>query len=307
VTADLDRRVEELASTQLGLFAVRQVLLLGGTKAAVDYRRMIGRWQSRGRGVLALLGTPESYDRKVLAIILASRCSAYASHRSAARRSGLPGFGEMLEILTCDGARVRFARVKQHRSTLIPASHVMIRDGIPMTTVARTLFDLSAVVRPGRVARALDTALARRMVTLAEISRVARDLSGRGRRKVTVIRAILAERGMDFVAPETDLEQEFVALIAGSDLLQPARQVNLGDQLAWIGRVDFVYRDARVVIETDGKEHHSSLLDRQWDAARDAALTAAGWTVMRFSWFDIVHRPRQTLSRIRRHVGAVAA
>jgi len=114
------------------------------------------------------------------------------------------------------------------------------------------------------------------------------------------VRGILAERGEDFVAPATELEQEFVALLARCDLPRPSRQVDLGSDLAWIGRVDFVFRDERVVVETDGKETHTSLLDRQADTARDAALVAAGWIVLRFSWFDIVHDGARTLATPRR-------
>ena len=169
-----------------------------------------------------------------------------------------------------------------------------------MTTLARTLFDLSAVVRTERVARAIDTALARKQVTLIELSRTARDLGARGRRKSTVVRNILIERGEDFVAPASELEHEFVALIETSNLPQPARQVDLGDDDGWIGRVDFVYRDERIVIETDGREHHSSLLDRRVDAERDRRLRASGWTVLRFGWVEVVHDPKRTVARIAR-------
>ena len=300
MTADFDRRVEELASQQLGLFSVRQVLLLEGTNEVIVHRRRSGRWQSQGRGVLGLLGTPDSYERRVLAASLGSQCDLYASHRCAARLYGLPGFPEILEFTAAEGAHIRRNAVKGHRSNRLPPGHVTMLGNIPITIVARTLFDLSAVVRAERVARAVDTALARRLITLIEISRVAREIGARGRRKLTVIRAILADRGEDFVAPETVLEQELVDLIATSELEQPARQVNLGSQLAWIGRVDFVYRKERVVIETDGKEHHTSLLDREADARRDAALVAAGWQVLRLSWFDIVHAAKPSLAGIRR-------
>ena len=134
---------------------------------------------------------------------------------------------------------------------------------------------------------------------IVDLSRVARDLGTRGRRRSTVIRSILEARGDDFVAPASVLEHEFVDLITSSGLSQPDRQVDLGDADGWIGCVDFVYREHRIVIETDGKEHHTALLDRTADAERDRRLTAAGWQVVRLTWFDIVHRPRWTLDRLR--------
>jgi hypothetical protein len=309
MTAEIDRRVEELASRQLGLFAVRQVLLLQGTMRVIEHRRDVRRWRHVRRGVLALLGTPDSYDRRVLAEILAARGPTVASHRCSARLAGLPGVPELLEFTSAGTAQVRRTGVVHHRSTRLATSHVEVRGGIPVTTVARTLFDLSAVVRAARVARALDTALARRLVTIVDLTKVARDLRARGRRKVSVIRALLRERGRDFVAPHSELEAEPVDLLTDFELPQPSRQVNLGDDLAWIGRVDFVYRRARIVIEADSREHHSSLLDRRADAARDAALTAAGWIVLRFTWWDVVHDRRRTVAIIRGsgRVGVVQA
>jgi very-short-patch-repair endonuclease len=297
--ADLDRRVEELASTQLGLFSVRQVLLLGATISMVRARTGSGRWSPRGFGVLGLLGTPDTFDRRVLAEILGARCPTYASHRCAARLHGLPGFPERIEVLGGVGTVAQRAGVIGHRTRILPPHHVEVRNAVPVTTVARTLFDLSAVAHPGRVARAVDTALGRRIVTIPELVRVTQDLARRGRSRVRVMRAILADRGVDERGPESPLEALFVELLRTAGLPQPARQVDLGDALSWIGRVDFVYRAERVVVETDGHEHHSQRLDLDADARRDARLAAAGWTVLRFGWEDVVGRPVQTVERLR--------
>jgi len=182
---------------------------------------------------------------------------------------------------------------------MLPPHHVEVHNAVPTTTVARTLFDLSAVVHPGRVARAVDTALGRRIVTIPELVRVTQDLARRGRGRVRVMRAILADRGVDDRAPESALEVLFVELLRTAGLPQPARQVDLGDAMAWIGRVDFVYRAERLVVETDGREHHSQRLDVEADARRDARLTAAGWTILRFGWDDVVGSPVRTVERLR--------
>jgi hypothetical protein len=250
--------------------------------------------------VLALLGTPHSFDRTVLEAILASPHPVVASHRCAARLHGLSGPAPIVELQGLGAQRCRLDGVVAHRTTVMPPSHVEVVSAVPVTTMARTLFDLSAVVRPERVARMLDTSLARRSVNLVGLSRVARDLSGRGRRKTTVIRAILEARGDDFVAPESELEQEFVNLMDRAGLPQPDRQVDLGDAGGWVGRVDFLHRPFPVISETDGREHHTSLLDRLADEERDRRLRAAGFTVLRFTWFDVVHRPDWTVASIRR-------
>ena len=63
----------------------------------------------------------------------------------------------------------------------------------------------------------------------------------------------------------------------------------LGDETLWIGRVDFLHRAAHLVVEVDGREAHSALMDLAADAERDRKLAAAGFRVLRFGWAEIVH------------------
>jgi very-short-patch-repair endonuclease len=144
----------------------------------------------------------------------------------------------------------------------------------------------------------MDTALARKMVTRADLWRVLIDLAEHGRDGTVVFRTLLQERGGDYVAPESELERRFIALARTHGLPEPERQVDLGDD-EWIGRVDFLFRGARIVVEVDGAEFHDGLLDRQRDEQRDARLQAAGWYVLRFRWADIVDRPAAVARSIR--------
>jgi very-short-patch-repair endonuclease len=107
------------------------------------------------------------------------------------------------------------------------------------------------------------------------------------------------ERNPDFVAPESELEALFLELVEGYGLAVPERQVDLGDGDSWIGRVDFLFRGARLVVEVDGAEFHDGLADRRRDAERDERLEAAGWTVLRFRWDDVVNRPAAVAHAIR--------
>jgi hypothetical protein len=167
--------------------------------------------------------------------------------------------------------------------------------------VARTLFDLCGdrEVRPGRTARALDTALARRLVTMPALWRVLDELAERGRRGTVWMRTLLMERGHRYVPPESELEARFIALVHRYGLPVPERQVDLGDSDQWIGRVDFVWRAARLIVEVDGAEFHDGLLDRQHDAERDERLAATGWTVLRLRWADVVDSPDQVAATLR--------
>ena len=101
------------------------------------------------------------------------RCSPRAtprccSHGSAAALHGLPGFAiEPLVVTTARRWRRPLDAIRVEQSLAFAVHHATVVDGIPCTTVARTLFDLCGDVHPRRAERAIDTALARRAVDFA--------------------------------------------------------------------------------------------------------------------------------------------
>ena len=173
-------------------------------------------------------------------------------------------------------------------------------EGIVTTRVARTLVDLAGVVKPGRTERAVDNCLAAGTVTYRGLNATFQELAGRGRAGVAVMRAILAERSELYIAPESELEADFYALLRENGLELPIRQYNVGDDQEWLGRMDYAFRGRRRLFELDSRRHHSSLLDRQADRERDARLRAAGWpSVDRFTTDDVRNHPSETLARVR--------
>jgi very-short-patch-repair endonuclease len=78
----------------------------------------------------------------------------------------------------------------------------------------------------------------------------------------------------------------------------PEFEVNLGGE-HWVGRVDALYRDIRLVIELDSRRHHSSLLAQEADAVRDAELVRAGWRVIRIRYDTLVNDPDYVIRLLR--------
>ncbi len=296
----LDRRTEALAATQHGLITRGQALQLGLSRSAIQHRRSRGRWHVVIPGVYRVAGALDTPRLRALAAVLASGESAVISHRSAAALHELPGFS--LEPLTVsvrrDGRRA-LAGVIQEQSLELRRDHCGVVDGIPCTTVARTIFDLCGALGARRAERALDTALARKLVTLPALWRVLDELAEHGRAGTVLMRSLLTEREPEYVPPESELEALLITLLERHGLASPERQVDLGDDDGWIGRVDFLFRGARLVVEVDGAEFHDGLLDRRHDTERDARLVAAGWTVLRFRWGDIINRPAAVAHAIR--------
>ena len=184
-----------------------------------------------------------------------------------------------------------------HRSCLLPDADVRLFQHIPVTSPARTIFDLAGVLHPGRTERALDNALARGLTTIEGLERVTDDLARQGRSGSSLMRRLLADRIARYVPPESNLEARFQAIANGAGLHSFVRQrdVGAGD---WLGRVDYLDRDRRLIVEVDSDLHHTSLLDEAADAGRDAALAAAGYTVVRIAEHDVWHRPDGVVRRL---------
>lgn len=178
--------------------------------------------------------------------------------------------------------------------------------GIPVTSVARTLLDLGAVVHPGRVERAVDTALARKLVTYDELAEVLRDLAASGRPGVRALRAALAGRSPTEAPPESELERRFRDLLRRHGLPQPERQVVLGGKEEIAGRVDCWFPQARLVVELDGRAYHSAVLDRLEDGRRDLVLLRSGRRVLRLSWQHVVERPLEVVTALRELLSCAA-
>jgi hypothetical protein len=296
----VDERMEALASRQHGVISHDQAVAAGFTDSAIRHRRSTGRLVTVHPRVYRLSGALDSPELRAMSAVLAGGADAVLSHTSAAALFRLPGFTIDPIVVTIPRRwRRPMARVRIEQSLALPPHHGRLVGGIPCTSLARTLFDLCGDVRSGRAERALDTALARRAVMLPALWRVFIDLAERGRKGTVLMRQLLTARGPDYVPPASELEARFIELAHQEGLPAPRRQVDLGDADSWIGRVDFVFDEARVVVEVDSSEFHDGLLDRHNDAHRDRRLETDGWTVLRFRWRDVTDRPHDVARALR--------
>jgi len=295
-----DGRMEALAERQHGVVSHDQAVALGLTPGAVRHRRETGRWHDRSLGVYRVAGTVETPRQRAMAAVLGGGREAILSHTSTAGLLGLPGFTIDPIVITVPRKRRSIANVRIEQSLSLPLHHQRVVDSIPCTSVARTLFDLCGDIHARRAERALDNALARHMVTIPALWRVLDDLAVQGRAGTVLLRTLLTERGPRYVPPESELESRFLEVLASRNVREPARQVDLGDADSWIGRVDFVWRDERLIVEVDGAAFHNGFVDQKNDRERDERFTEAGWRVLRFGWDDVVDHPSTVADRINR-------
>ncbi len=279
---DTDVALFRLAARQHGLLTGAQLAShLSRHRRAYLIRR--GRLVPIRPGVYAVAGAPESWERQVLAAVLAAGPDAVASHRTAAALHRLAvEDAPFLELTVPADRRVRLDAVRAHRSTCTVAEHRTWVAGIPVTDVARTVCDLAAVLSPSELEAAFDDALRRRLVSMRRVERVHATLAGPGRRRTRVIDALLSARRGGIQPGDSEPERRLVRWLVEAGFPPPVQQyrVQVGQRSY---RVDCGYPDLGIDIEYDGWDAHRTRSSFDRDRARGNELEAAGRTVFRFT------------------------
>jgi very-short-patch-repair endonuclease len=283
----LDAKVAALSASQHGVFSLAQCAALGLGARAVQKRAATGRLHRIHRGVYALVPRKLlTQDALFIAAVLACGPGAVLSHRSAAHLHGLiPKRPSAIDVTA--PARRRIPGVRVHRSlTLTPPDTTRVRH-IPCASVARTLLDLGDDLNLAQHEHALNRADAVGRLNLRALDdQLERNAT---RRAAGNLRRVLQFHRRGQGATESRLEADFVQLLRDHRLPEPERQVvlDLQDGERPI-RVDFMWRAAKVVIETDGHEHHGTHRAFEDDRRRDQRLARARWGHARLTW-DHVH------------------
>jgi hypothetical protein len=183
-----------------------------------------------------------------------------------------------------------------HRRRL-PSDEVTERNGIPVTTVPRTIFDLAAVLEPRKVERAITEAEVRRLSDYLSLADLVRRY--RGHRGTGVIRAILAAGRIGAEVTRGELEERFLGFLERHGLPRPEVNPRLEVRGEWL-EVDCLWRLPRVVVELDGRAVHATAVAFERDRARDRALTAAGWHAIRITWRQLHEEPEAVAADLRR-------
>jgi len=233
--------------------------------------------------------------------LLSAGAGSAASHRAAARLWRFPDCSDAAVEITHPTYRGRRDFIA-HRSALHRRDVTHIGE-IPVTSPARTLIDLAAVVPDATVGAALDDALRRRLITIPRLMRRADALAQRGRRGIEVVRAAAADRDGLPALLQSPLESAVYDLIVTSGLPRPIPQceILLGARRAFI---DFAYPDAMFGIEADGYRWHAGRDVWQSDLARRNALTSAGWRILHVTDEDVKRRRDGVVDAIRSGLAA---
>jgi len=287
MSIEADRALWALARGQRGVVTRAQVLAAGWSARMLGRRIRAGVLREVHRGVY-VVGPGEPPGAREKAALLAAGEGALLSHLTAAIRWGLSAHatGAPIHVTLVGTGRGRIRGLHTHRVRRLEPDERSERDGLPLTSPARTLLDVATVVGERELERML--ASAERSGLLPPATWPGLLARYRGRPGVAALRAVMEIPGGPAFT-RSEAESAFLDLVRRSALPPPQANVVLGP---W--EVDFLWRSHRVVAEVDGYTWHRTRLDFERDRARDAWLSARRFRVLRFSWRQITRQSMET-------------
>jgi very-short-patch-repair endonuclease len=232
-----------------------------------------------------------------MAGVLACGPNAVLSHRSAAVLWGLRGGEAVRTEVTVPRRLGGREGIRAHRGELAPDEITQV-DGIPTTTVARTLLDLAALLDRAQLERAIEQAEALRLSDATPLAALV--TRHPGRRGTAVLKAILCAENRTAGVTRSELEERFLRFLAERALPLPRTNVWLQIGEDWI-EVDCAWPDQRVVVELDSWAYHGTKAAFRRDRARDRRLRLAGWQPIRITSWNIDEQPQALESDLRAH------
>lgn len=299
-----EERLAAFARQQHGLVAREQLLRIGWDDRRIGTATSVGRLERVQVGVYRVAGVPPSWPQSLLAGCLAGGEGTVASHRAAAKLWGLLEGEQPVELSALHERNPRVRQAVVHRSSDLGAAHVTVRDGVPLTTSARTLVDLGAVVPRWIVSDALERALVARLLTPGSADAILDAVGRKGRSGVGALRAVLDDRALGWGIPDGLLEPRMARLLRTGGLPNGEFQHVVVDRAdRFVARVDFAWPARRLIVEVDGFGAHGTPKAMSADLARQNRLVALGWVVLRFTWDQVVRRPATVIDQLRPLLG----
>jgi hypothetical protein len=286
----VERRVAALATKQGGVVSAGQALAAGLSRQAIKVRVRAGRWHSVHRGVYAVGHTALAWRGRAHAALLACGPTAVLSHGSAAYAWDLPGAdARRIDVsVPGPGGRTGHDGVRIHRAASLLLTDRTTLDGLPVTTVERTLNDLAPTLTLRRLTAAVEAAEARGLLDHARLTTSGRPGAPRLREAIqpplTLTRSVLEDR--------------FLALCARHRLPRPLVNARVGGL-----EVDFLWPEHGLVVETDGFAHHRTRAAFEEDRRRDQLLATLGLVVLRFTHRQVADEPDRVGAVLRSRLG----
>jgi hypothetical protein len=230
-----------------------------------------------------------------MAAVIACGSGARLGHLDAAGLWRIyKGEGARVHVLTTKRSGQSRPGVQIHRARRLHPDDVAVKDGIPVTSVARTLVDLTDLLGRDRVLRAIREA---EYLGLLDIDALAAAVErSHGRRRIGLLKEALATHTPGQIV-RGELEHRFLELVRAAGLPAPHTNVDVGA----LGRryeVDCLWLEHGVAVELDGRAAHGRSTAFESDRRKDSALSAIGLRPLRFTWYRVTCEPGDVIAEL---------
>ena len=313
-----------LAATQHGVISASEAASFEVTRAQLRSGIRRGDWLTPHPGVLIAAAAPATWMQRCM--IASQRSGGLISHRAAARLHGLDGFhgsesgtrrrggggssrgssggsgggssgeGGLVELTVPDSRSRATGDYLVHRTCVLAPEDCTVTAGIAVTSIARTLVDLGAVVSDDRVEQALDDAI-RRGYSLRWITETLNRVDRPGPSGCASLRRVLARPDRQGPIPDSMFERSMERMAVAGGMPQPERQFRVYDGLGFahgglgilVAQLDAAWPAAKLGVEAHSSRWHDGNRRGRADQRRDNRLAGLGWELLYLSWWDLQH------------------
>jgi hypothetical protein len=246
------------------------------------------------RNVYLPNGAPLTPVSKAVAAWLWSRREATIAGLSAAALHGAQWIDARLPAELNRRSRDKTGGILLHSDRLSDDESCSI-EGIPVTTPARTAFDIGR--RRGLITSVIRLDSLMRATGLQAPEVLVLSDRYRGARGIVQLRRVIALADAGAESPQETKTR--LALIDGG-LPRPTTQIEVFDEFGhFVARLDMGYDEWKVGVEFDGAQHWTDPAQRARDIDRLAELQTLGWIIVRVSADILRYRPHTMVLRVR--------
>jgi predicted transcriptional regulator of viral defense system len=298
------------AAKQHGVISAAEAANFEVTRAQLRSGVRRGDWLTPHAGVLIAAAAPATWMQRCM--IATQRSGGLISHRAAARLHGLDGFhgsesggrivggsgGEagLVELTVPDSRSRAIGDFLVHRTCVLAPEDCTVTAGIAVTSIARTLVDLGAVVSDDKVEQALDDAI-RRGYSLRWITETLNRVDRPGPSGCASLRRVLARPDRQGPIPDSMFERSMDRMAVAGGMPQPERQFRVYDGLGFahgglgilVAQLDAAWPAVKLGVEAHSSRWHDGNRRGRADQRRDNRLAGLGWELLYLSWWDLQH------------------
>jgi predicted transcriptional regulator of viral defense system len=284
-----ERALAVRAAAQHGVVAYGDLLDLGFSSDQIQRMADAHRLHRVHRGVYTVGHPLLSARGHWMAAVLARGPEALLSHRSGAALTGVRRTSITYVEVTVPSPRAPIDGVRTYvNRRLAPQDRDEI-DGIPCTSLARTLLDLAAILPRREIERACDEAEVQELFDLKALEDVLE--RSHGCRGTATLRAVLAEHRIGTTRTRRGLEERTLRLLDGAAIPRAEVNTRVFCRPGVMPEVDFLWRRERLPLETDGNQFHHTPRQIARDRRKEADLVRAGYRVLRATWDQLQQQP----------------